>query len=177
MPFVFTCMNHKIFIQAKTTLDRFGLRDRDFLTDSEIIKIKSKYPNYFILDYYCFENYLFHPDNIEELKLQDFDKNVYINEIVRQKNENKNQIISNFKMSRKSYQEFKIESENLKIKIDENEIIKYLESDEIEFFFKSYSMKDYFNKNIISKYNLQPQELAKTNWFKNKLIRILCLNK
>lgn len=166
-----------VFIQVKTTLDRFGLRDRDFLTDSEISKIKSKYPNYYILNYYCFENYLFHPDNIEELKLQDFDKNKYIKEIIRQKNENKNQIISNYKMSRKSYQEFKIESENLKIKEDESEIIYYLESDELEIFFKSYSMKDYFNKNIISKYNLQPQELSKTKWFKNKMIKILDLNK
>jgi internalin A len=166
-----------VFIQVKTTLDRFGLRDRDFLTDSEIAKIKLKYPNYYILDYYCFENYLFHPDNIEKLQLQDFDKNAYIQEIIRQKNENKNQIISNYKMSRKSYQEFKIESEKLKIKEDENEIIKYLESDDIEIFFKSFSMKDYFKKSIISKYNLQPQELSKTKWFKNKLIIILGLNK
>ncbi|HNS30372.1 MAG TPA: COR domain-containing protein [Tenuifilaceae bacterium] len=166
-----------VFIHAKTTLDRFGLRDRDFLTDSEILKIKSKYPNYYILEYYCFENYLYHPDNIEELKIQDFNKNAYIQEIVRQKNANKNQIISNYKMARKSYQEFKIESENLKIKKDENEIIKYLESDDIEIFFKSFSMKDYFNKDIISKYNLQPQELSKTKWFKSKMKIILDLTK
>jgi len=166
-----------VYIQIKTTLDRFGLRDRDFLTDSEIEKIKLKYTNYYILDYYCFENYLYHPDNIEELKLQDFVKKVYIQEIIRQKNENKNQIISIFRLSRNSFQEFKIESDKLRIKKDENEIIKYLESDEIEIFFKAFSMKDYFNKSIISKYNLQPQELSRTIWFKNKLIEILHLKK
>lgn len=165
-----------VFIQVKTTLDRFGLRDRDFLTDSEIIKIKHKYPNYFILDYYCFENYLFHPDNIDELKLQDFNKTTYLKELIRQKNECKNQIISNFKLARKSYQEFKIESENLRIKKDENDIIKYVESDDVEIFFKAFSMKEYFNKSIISKYNLKPQELANTKWFRAKMIKLLDLN-
>lgn len=48
-----------VFIQVKTRSDRFGLRDRDFLLDSEVDKLRKKYPNYFILDYYCFENYLF----------------------------------------------------------------------------------------------------------------------
>ncbi len=162
-----------VFIQVKTTIDRFGLRDRDYLTDSEIEKIQTKYPNYYILDYYCFENYLYHPNNIEELKLKGFDKNQYINEIIKQKKHNKNHIISIFKNSRNSYQEFKIESENLKIKKDENQIIEYLESDDIETFFKSYSMKDYFNKEILSKYNLKKGELCKTAWFKEQFKRIL----
>lgn len=164
-----------VFIQIKTTADRFGLRDRDFLLDSEIQKIRTKYPNYYILEYYCFENYLYHPDNIEELNLKDFDKNEYILEIIKQKKAKKNHIISIYKNSRKSYQEFKIPSEKLKIKNEEDLIINYLESDSIEIFFKVYSMKDYFNKKIISKYNLKPQELAKTKWFKNRLEKILCL--
>ena len=165
-----------VFIQIKTTLDRFGLRDRDFLLDSEIQKIRTKYPNYYILEYYCFENYLYHPENIEELNLKDFNKNEYILEIIRQKNANKNHIISIYRNSRNSYQEFKIESEKLRIKAEEDFIIDYLQSDNIEIFFKAYSMKDYFKKEIISKYNLKPQELAKTRWFKNRLLKIFCLN-
>ncbi len=78
-----------VFMQVHTKPDRFGLRDRDYLIDSEVEKIKSKYPNYYILDYYCFENYLYHPENIAELKLSGFNKEEYQKDIIRQKNENK----------------------------------------------------------------------------------------
>lgn len=162
-----------VFIQVKTNPERFGLRDRDFLTDAEINKIRTKYPNYFILDYYCFENYLFHPENIEDLNLENFDLSKYRSEIIAQKNKNKYHIISIFKPSRKAYQEFKIESENLCIKSSENEIINYLDSDEIEIFFKAFSMKDYFNKELISKFNLKPEKLVSTQWFKNKMQQLI----
>lgn len=165
-----------VFVQIKTYPERFGLRDRDFLTDAEILKIKNKYPNYTILDYYCFENYLFHPDNIEELKLSNFVKKNYIKEITRQKNEKKNYIISVFRNSRNSYQEFKIQSENLRIKNDEDTIISYLESDDIEVFFKSYSMKDHYDKDYIKLFNLKHSELVKTNWFKGKMAALLSSN-
>ncbi len=168
--------SQSVFIQVKTYPDRFGLRDRDFLLDSEIDKLKNKYPNYYILDYYCFENYLYHPDNIAELKLNNFNKSNYISEIVKQKNSFKNLIISNYKSARNSYQEFKIESENIRSKKEENKIIEILESNEIEVFFKSFSIKEYFNKDIIYKYNLKPSELANTKWFKNKFSKILNLN-
>lgn len=162
-----------VFIQVKTKTGRFGLRDRDFLVDSEIEKIKEKYPNYYILEHYCFENYLYHPDNLDELKLADFNKGEYIKELIRQKDKNKNEIISNIKNARNTYQEFKIESEKLKIKKDEKLIFDYLESDDVEVFLKAYSLKDHFNKEMISKYNLRPSELIKTNWFKNKILGVI----
>jgi hypothetical protein len=51
--------------------------------------------------------------------------------------------------------------------------MKYLESDEIEVFFKSFSMKDFFNKKIIEKYGLKEIELAKTLWFQKKMSFII----
>lgn len=165
--------SNNVFIQVKTNPDKYGLRDRDFLTDQEIQKIKNKYQNYCILEYYCFENYLFHPDNINELNLEKFSKSNYINELVKQKNLKKFDIISNFKSARKSYQEFKIESEKLFVKESENEIINYLESDDPEIFLKAYSLKDHFNKESISKYNLKAEELVVTEWFKAKIKEVL----
>lgn len=162
-----------VFIKVKTSIDTYGLRDRDFLLDSEIERIRKKYPNYFILDYYCFENYLYHPDNIKELEIENFDIEKYKLDIIRQKNEKKDNIISIYKNARKSYQEFKIEHENLLDKEHENDIIGYLRSDDLETFLKSYSLKDYYDKNIISKYNLKQKELSGTEWFKNKIEKIL----
>lgn len=161
-----------VFFQVRTRPQFYGLRDRDFLLDSEIEKIRKFYPNYYILDYYCFENYLYHPDNISELKLEGFDKKAFLNDIIVQKNSNKLEIISIFKKSRDNYQEFKIERENLKLKADENEIIKYLESDDIEIFSKAFSFKTYLKKTMIEKYNLKQNELVKTKWFLEKMDKL-----
>lgn len=164
--------SNAVFIKVKVNPDYFGLRDRDYLMDSEIEKLKSKYPNYFILKYYCIENYLYHPLNINELDLDGFKIDDYVNEIVRQKNIIKNEIISNFKKSRDTYQEFRITSEKIRNK-DENEVIEALESDDLETFFKFYSMKDKFNKDIIQKYQLKQTELSSTNWFRQKIKEII----
>jgi small GTP-binding protein len=162
-----------VFITVKTRIDTYGLRDRDFLLDSEIERIRKAYPNYFILDYYCFENYLYHPDNIKELEIENFNTEEYRLDIVKQKNEKKDHIISIYKSARKGYQEFKIEHENLLDKNRENDIIDYLKSDDLEVFLKSYSLKDHYDKGIISKYNLKQEELSNTGWFRSKIEKIL----
>jgi len=72
-------------------------------------ELKKLYPNYYLLDYYCFENYLFHPENIASLKLDGFSKADYIKDIKAQKDFNKSKIISNYKKAIDSYQEFRIE--------------------------------------------------------------------
>ncbi|NND77029.1 MAG: hypothetical protein HKN39_02455 [Flavobacteriales bacterium] len=164
-----------VFIKVKTNPDKYGLRDRDFLLDSEIEKIKKKYSNYFILEYYCIENYLYHPQNIEELNLDGFNISVYENEIIKQKNEEKNSIISNFKMARKSYQEFKVQLEKLEDKSNEMKIVEYLDSDDLEMFFKAYSMKDRFDKSILENYQLTDSELSGTSWFIDRMNKIFNL--
>lgn len=165
-----------VFIKVRANPEKFGLRDRDFLTDSEIMKLQQEYPNYFILSYYCFENYLFHPNNISEFGLKNFNVNEYKSEIINQKNAKKEAIISIYKKSRDSYEEFKIDSEKMKSKNDEH-IIEYLKSDNIEIFYKAFSMKDYFDKTILEKYNLSPSDLASTNWFKSEFSKIIRTNK
>lgn len=162
-----------VFMKVKLNPDFYGLRDRDFLLDTEIEKIQSKYKNYFILEYYCIENYLYHPDNVEELNLNGFVKSDYLSEIIKQKNANKNNIISNYKNARKTYQEFKIEAEKLCDSRLENQIMDYLESNELEVFFKSFSMKDKFNKEMLSKYQLSQIELSETNWFKKRITEVI----
>jgi internalin A len=165
--------SNSVYILMKTRPHFCGLRDRDYLLDSEITRLKKLYPNYFILEYYCFENYLFHPDNIEALKLEGFLKSDYIKDILDQKSKNKTKIISNFKKSRDSYQEFRIEAEKVRNKDKEDEIISNLESESIETFLKSFSLKDYYDKKYISRYGLKHTELASTSWFRNKMIKVL----
>jgi internalin A len=162
-----------VFSQTKSRLDKFGLRDRDFLIDSEIARLKKQYPNYYILDYYCFENYLYHPSNIEELGINNLDIDEYKNELIKQKNENKDIIISNFKQSRRTYFELKVDSEKICDRENENDIIKYLNSDDIEIFLKAFSVKNYFKRDFIIKFNITQKELSSTEWFKKRILELI----
>ncbi|CAG5081437.1 COR domain-containing protein [Parvicella tangerina] len=165
-----------VYMKVTTKPDYYGLRDRDFLLDTEIKRIRAKHENYYILDYYCFENYLYHPKNIEELDLVGFNVKEYTEEIIRQKNEQKFTIVSNYKRARSSYQEFKVEADKFLDKSNEELVIEYLKSDDIEIFFKAYSMKDKFNKSYLEKYALKESDLIQTNWFKTKIESLISLN-
>ncbi|MDD3323258.1 MAG: hypothetical protein PHS59_17630 [Paludibacter sp.] len=164
-----------VFTKIRSNPDKFGLRDRDYLIDSEIEKLQKQYSNYFILNYYCFENYLYHPNNLAELNLKDFNLLEYQSEIIKQKNLNRDKIISICKKARDSYEEFRIDSEKMKSKNDE-QIFEYLKSDEIEIFFKAFSMKDFFDKKSIEKFNLTKEVLSSTNWFRGEFSKIIKMN-
>lgn len=165
--------SNAVFIKIRTNPDYYGLRDRDYLLDEEIDKIQKKYPNYLILKYYCFENYLYHPDNIAELHLQGFNKKDYISDIVAQKAKEKNEIISNFKKSRDGYQEFRLDNEKLRFKHKEHQLMESLESDDFEIFYKFFDMKNRYKKRYLEKYQLKPEDLSSTNWFKTRIEEML----
>ena len=171
-----------IYFAAKNEKDKFALRDRDFLTTNEIRILTNLpyYENYFILEYYCFENYLFHPDNIAEV-LIGFNKDEYIKELTKQKNAKIDSIIQDYKLARLGYTDF---TDNDKVTMDNNpedEIISSLKSDSFETFYKFFDMagkkdkgyKKSFNRSFLEKYNLDKELLAKTNWFKNNLSDLL----
>lgn len=171
-----------VYFAAKNEKDKFALRDRDFLTSNEIgVLTNSPYhENYFILEYYCFENYLFHPDNISEVII-DFNKDEYIVELTKQKNAKFDSIIQDYKLARLGYTDF---TDNDKATMDNNpedEIISSLKSDSFETFYKFFDMagkkdkgfKKSFNRSYLEKFNLDKELLAKTNWFKINISNIL----
>ncbi|NLN96182.1 MAG: hypothetical protein GX128_08460 [Bacteroidales bacterium] len=162
-----------VFIKVLANPTHFGLRDRDFLTDLEIERIKKEHKNYFILQYYCFENYLYHPDNINELGLNDFNKDWYTEELIRQKDARYDKIIMNLKNVRNGYQEFKIPDNKFREKKDEI-ICDYLKSNDVEIFLKSYSLKSpNFDKTIIAKFQVSIEQLTATDWFRKRIEQIL----
>ena len=163
--------SNSVFIKAVANQTHFGVRDRDYLTDNEIIKIQKAYENYIILEYYCFENYLYHPDNIDELKRDGFDKEDYIQELIKQKKSKYDSILIKLKNARNGYQEFKVPDN--KFRESDEVICQYLKSDELEQFLKSFSLKTEFDKTIISKLQLKEDELSSTDWFRRKMESLL----
>lgn len=163
-----------------------GLVDRDFLSDDDVSVIEGKYTSLKILRYYSIENYLYHPDNLEEyysVKDDSFNKNAYIQNLIEEKNKVKEKIKVSLVSTRCEYPYFgEPESQNdpnlerfKKKEANNREAIKigeYLDSDEFEIFYKSLPMKDYC-KTIQQRLNIPKHELANTNWFKKKISELL----
>lgn len=169
--------SRKVYEAAKFEKDKFSLRDKDFLTKNEVKWLtKTHLTNYFVLDYYCFENYLFHPDNINEymkLKGIDFDVENYKNDIIAQKQSKLLNIVGNFQIARNSYFDFNDNNKSNVDKTSNDIIINALKSNEFEIFYEYFDMKGAdknrgYDKSILVDFNINKEDLVKTNWFYEK---------
>ncbi len=162
--------NREVFLTVKGDNDKIGLRDRDYLREDEIEKIKIKMPNLKIIFFYTFENYIYHPDNLSELNIVGFDREAYINEIIRQKNEKLIDLVGEIGIARTHYIEFKDCIEN-----DKNikPITDALQSDSFNVFYPVFNMKSHFNKKYLSNLIQSVSGLSNTNWFKSEILKTL----
>jgi AAA15 family ATPase/GTPase len=161
-----------------------GIVDRDYLSDDDMAEIKKQYIGLVILDYYCIENYLFHPDNLQEYyntKGKPFDQTNYINHIRELKNGQLKSITLSLSLTRTSYpyfgepafndtpnqNRFKNKGEN----IAQSKVInEMLSSDDFNQFYKVFSMKKAGLEELA---NIHSDDLAQTNWFKTKMKALL----
>ncbi len=129
-----------VFMRMENNAKIYGIIDRDFLTDEEKQILEQKYPTLLILNYYCFENYLYHPDNLEELE-PNFDKEAYIGRIWQKKEEMKYELISKLKNDRASYLFFRKNMLNTNEQKHLKPLFDMIDSDDFEIFYKIFSMK------------------------------------
>lgn len=157
-----------------------GLADRDFLTDEERSEILVNNPRFFLLNYYCFENYLYHPDNLGEffsVNEISFDKAAYIKKIEEEKNRRIADIALGLHRSRGSYPYFKEkDAEKRRSKFNDNSsaVLELLKSNNFEDFYKLFSMKEYCG--TIRPGNIKKIDLVSTTWFKTQIQLILDSN-
>lgn len=160
--------NREVFLTVKGDPKMLGLRDRDYLKPEEITDIRSKFPNLKILNYYAFENYIFHPDNLAELNNHGYNKSEYIHDIFRQKEDKLIEIVSEIGTARQHYVEFK---EGIKNDDNLKQITDALKSDDFEVFYPYYNIKKHYSKALLQGY--QTKDLVQTNWFKKQIENIL----
>jgi AAA15 family ATPase/GTPase len=188
---VFVSDNNRNNVYHKVRTAHYkGIVDRDFLTDDDIIQIKKHYPNLNVLNYYCIENYLYHPDNLTEYnqsKDRIFDKEDYIAQLTEAKNQVKNSIIPTLALKRTEYPYFGEPNYNgsplqnrFKNK-QENEtqsqiVAEYLNSNDFDLYYKALSMKSYCTQ-LSQRQNIDKSDLAKTKWFKAKIEELLNIEK
>lgn len=162
--------SREVFLTIKGDTSKLGLRDRDYLKDTEITAIQAKFPNLRILKYYAFENYIYHPDNLAELGWSGYNKEMYVEEIIEQKKRNLLQIAAKIAVARQSYIEFK---EGIKNDTDISMILSSLESNDFDSFYPFFSMKSYYNKTYLRQFSYSISDLVKTKWFKSNLTNLL----
>ncbi|MCS6794745.1 MAG: AAA family ATPase [Raineya sp.] len=184
---LFVAENNRNSVYHKVRTNQYkGIVDRDFLTDDDIIQIKKHYPRLVVLRYYSIENYLYHPDNLEEYyqaQHKEFDKSQYIAQLTETKNQVKDTFIPTLMLKRTEYpyfsepeyngnslqNRFKNKNENQE---QSAEIARYLNSNDFETYYKVLPMKSYCT-HLPQRQNIPKTELAKTSWFKGKIQKLL----
>ncbi len=184
---VFVSDNNRNNVYHKVRTSNFrGIVDRDFLSDDDILKITHRYTNLKVLKYYSIENYLYHPDNLVEYfqsKNLPFDKATYVAQLTAAKEEAKAAIVLGISLARTGYpyfgepefngnllqNRFKNNQENL---TESGTIVEYLNSNDVETYLKSLPMKTYCTQ-LPQRQNISKSDLAKTNWFKARILEIL----
>jgi AAA domain, putative AbiEii toxin, Type IV TA system len=155
----------KFEVLARCKKEHFGIVDRDYMEDSEFDIIKKTYPNLFILSYYTFENYLYHPENIWEID-SNFDVKSYKQQILEAKNKALLDIEIN--SARKTIPIVKEISTKIREKTAQK-IKEDLCSEDFETYYKYFNMKTYFS----NKPNISKEKLSQTTWFKNQIQNII----
>lgn len=176
---LFCIANDKVdvFHKAKN-YNHYGLVDRDFLSDSDIIEIQKAYPFLFILPYYSIENLLYHPKNLIEYyakKQVAFNDEEYTNKLCDIKNSEKDYLLVNIVQARSAYPYYKENEQVKKLKTfrdNYKQVVDLLRSDVFEEFYKVFPMKDYATQ-LPERQHLSKVELAKTNWFKTQIETII----
>jgi hypothetical protein len=188
-------MDQKIFVpernregvlhKVKTGADG-GLVNRFFLTDEEIRIIHQYYPRLKVLGFYSLENYLFHPDNLEEYYTgahKPFNKSAYIQKMLEEKEHVIIDLAGKIVPARQEYaffresgmeksllqKRFTTDRENT---VQSKIVLKYLSSDDPGIFLKAFSLKDY-GRSFSELQHPGTFKLSKTNWFIQQIASIL----
>ncbi|MBN9383669.1 MAG: AAA family ATPase [Chitinophagaceae bacterium] len=163
--------NREVFLTVKGDANMMGLRDRDYLKPEEIKAIKAKFPGLKILHYYAFENYIYHPDNIQELQWAGYNKADYIEDITQQKNKRLIPIVDEIATARQTYVEFK---EGIKNDDKREQITDALQSNDFEAFYPYFNMKKHYPaRPYLQQFTYQIKDLVQTKWFKQQIESIL----
>lgn len=155
-----------------------GIIDGDYLLDSEKADLENKFEGRLkILKYYSVESYLFHPDNLLG-ENESPEKTDYKQKLI----EEKNRVLSQFTaerivQARSKYGVFVNDRTNNSPQWfinrgDSQEVLKALQSDDFETFYKFLPMKDYCTE-LSERQNKDKIKLSQTNWCRSQIKDLL----
>lgn len=162
---------NSISIRTEETTEFLGLIDRDYLGTTEIAELRRVRSNLLVLHYYCFENYLYHPDNVAELAPAGYDHARYRSEITAAMSTARDRLLVNLEKNRNSYEIIKTFSKEMQDQAVE-EISTATASDDFETFYPFLSMKAH-RPGYLADFNLRPADLAATGWMRDAITKIV----
>ena len=171
---LFVAERDKNSVSIKTRANRefLGLMDRDFLGSNEIAEIRRLWPNLLVLEYYSLENYLYHPDNLNEISRPDFNVVEYRRLIGEAMRSSRDLMLVRLEGNRNSYEVIKTFSRAMKASAVE-EISAATASGDFETFYPFLDMKHNRPGSYLGPFNFHPTELAKTSWFRDSIAKLL----
>jgi RecF/RecN/SMC N terminal domain len=166
------------FLRAQQLSDEgiICLVDRDYITDDEQVKLLGQYPFLRMLETYCIENELYHPDNVLEAtqhRGEAFDIDAYRDAWLVDLEHHRSDIVANVNAVRQTYGYFFPETAKRKAFIGAGgPIVDRLQSTRFDDFFPYLSAKTY-GATAKSLVGISPEDLAKTTRFHNRIKQIL----
>ena len=161
-----------ISIQTRDSTEFHGVIDRDYLGTNEIDEIRRRQPNLMVLGYYALENYLYHPENIEELSPLGFDGASYLTAIRASMQTIRDRLLVHLEKSRNGYEIIKTFSRDLKDHAIE-EIARVTAADDFKTFYPFLDMKSHRPSVYLAGFNLRPTDLAATAWMRAAIASVL----
>jgi energy-coupling factor transporter ATP-binding protein EcfA2 len=170
--------------QSKQITNALSLVDKDYVTKTERDELRKHYGNLLMLNLYSIENYLFHPDNVEEFltsKHRSFDRDAYEATWLLEASKVISSLASSggLKGARKSYSfygDLDQSSQQRRKEFNEAkalEITQALESNNFYTAFEFIPAKDFGAnaKALIGEF--RKESLASTHWFKTEILSLI----
>ena len=159
-------------LQTRASAELRGLVDRDFIGSEEIEVLRREQPQLFVLGYYSIESYLFHPWNLVEASPSGFDETEYRRLLQERMTGIRDHLLMTLERSRNSYEVIKTLPQETKARAM-REIADATASDDFETFYPFLDMKNQRPGDYLAPFNLQPLDLARTDWMRDAMAAVL----
>ena len=160
-----------VFAMVQANPNLWGIRDRDFLLQSEIDQLRQIYPQYRVLPFYSIENLLFHPDNIASLNISGYDAQAWREAIRVAKDARKFREVKNARGKIRELRVVPVFQKAHAWESDAEEIYRAYDSADFDTFYPVVPMKE-IPRTYLEPFKISTGDLARAPWMIQKLKEI-----
>ncbi len=163
--------SESVFVMVQANPALWGIRDRDFLLQSEIDHLRQVYPQYRVLPYYSIESLLFHPDNVASLNIPGYDAQAWRDAIRTAKD---GRALREVKYARSKIRELRVVplfQKNHAWESNAEEIYQAHASADFDTFYPVVPMKE-MPRTYLEPFKISTGDLARAPWMIQKLKEI-----
>ncbi len=160
-----------VFAMVQANPHLWGIRDRDFLLQTEVDQLRQLYPQYRVLPYYSIENLLFHPDNIASLGIAGYDAEAWREAIRAAKDHRPLREVKYARGKIRELRAVQVFQKDRAWEKDAEEIYRAHGSADFGVFYPVVPMKE-MPRTYLEPFKISTGDLARTPWMVRKLKEI-----